>query len=79
MTRRIVAIRPEPGLTETLARAHRDGLKVTGLALSQAEPVAWTAPAAAYDGLLVGSANVFRHGGSELEKLRDVPVLAVGE
>ncbi|MCP9222651.1 uroporphyrinogen-III synthase [Erythrobacter sp. LQ02-29] len=79
MTRRIVAIRPEPGLTETLTRAHHMGLRVTGLPLSQAEPVGWTPPAVAYDGLLVGSANVFRHGGSELEKLRDVPVLAVGE
>ncbi|QWC58237.1 uroporphyrinogen-III synthase [Erythrobacter sp. 3-20A1M] len=55
------------------------GLRVTGLPLSQAEPVEWTAPAVAYDGLLVGSANVFRHGGAELDKLRDVPVLAVGE
>lgn len=31
------------------------------------------------DGLLVGSANAFRHGGEKLEALQHLPVLAVGQ
>ncbi len=79
MSGRILAIRPEPGLTGTLARGHARGLAITGLPLSQVEPVAWRAPARAYNGLLIGSANALRHAGAELEKLRGLPVLAVGE
>lgn len=43
-------------------------------------PVAWDAPdPAGYDGLLVGSANVFRHGGEALARYRALPVHAVGD
>ena len=56
------------------------GLDVQGAPLFTIEPVEWEAPAPGqYDGLLVGSANIFRHGGKQLEKLTKLPVHAVGE
>lgn len=76
----IVAIRPEPGLTATLEAAAEAGLAVTGEALSQVEPVEWQVPdPKEFDGLLIGSANVFRLGGEALDMLRCLPVLAVGD
>ena len=40
----------------------------------------WTAPdPAAFDGLLLTSANAIRHGGPELARLRTLDVFAVGE
>jgi uroporphyrinogen-III synthase len=47
--------------------------------LFRIEQVAWTpADPDAYDALLVGSANVFRHGGPALADLKSLPVYAVG-
>lgn len=75
----LVAIRPEPGLSATLARAQEMGLEVIGHPLSAAVPCIWSVPDHTdFDGLLVGSANVFRHGGGQLDQLRHLPVLAVG-
>ena len=43
------------------------------------EPIAWEAPdPAILTGLLITSANAIRHGGSALDKLRELPVYAVG-
>jgi len=43
------------------------------------EPVAWSVdPQTPYDALFVTSANAIRHGGSELAKLRNHVLLAVG-
>ncbi len=50
-----------------------------GLPLQDVIPVAWSIPSGEFDGLLVGSANVFRHGGEQLAQLLDLPVYAVGE
>lgn len=76
----VVAIRPEPGLTATLDAAAEAGLAVMGEPLSQVLPVEWRVPdPKEFDGLLIGSANVFRHGGEALPLLRSLPVLAVGE
>jgi len=76
----IIAIRPEPGLSATIELAHEAGLAVNGFALFDALPVAWDLPDPNdWDGLLVGSANVFRHGGENLGRLRHLPVIAVGE
>lgn len=75
----LVAIRPEPGLSATLSRARDMGLAVTGHPLSAAMPCAWDLPEnPEFDGLLVGSANVLRHGGEQLDRLRHLPVYAVG-
>lgn len=80
MARAIIAIRPEPSLTETLELANAAGLPVTGIALSRAVPCDWDAPnAQGYDAILAGSANAFRFGGEVLATLTSLPVLAVGE
>ncbi|QUL38198.1 uroporphyrinogen-III synthase [Erythrobacter sp. JK5] len=79
MTTPVLAIRPEPGLSATLEAGRKLGLDMHGCALSLAEPVAWDAPEPTdFDALLVGSANVFRHGGARLDALRQLPVHAVG-
>lgn len=76
----LIALRPEPGLAATLEKARGLGLAVTGCALSAIRPVAWDCPdPAAYDGLLIGSANAILHGGEGLAHLTDKPIYAVGE
>lgn len=79
MSRALVLLRPEPGWSESAVRARDLGMVVVGAPLFAIEPVAWSCPdPASFDGLLVGSANVFRHGGSALAGLRSLPVHAVG-
>lgn len=76
----IIAIRPEPGLSSTVALGGEIGLPIEGMALSTAEPVAWDVPdLARIDAVLAGSANVFRHGGENLSILTHLPVYAVGQ
>ena len=80
MSVRLLALRPEPGLSATLEKARALGLAITGQALSEIRPIAWECPdRAAYDGLLIGSANAILHGGANLALLADKPVFAVGE
>lgn len=80
MTCRVFVFRPEPGLSVTLETARALELDVKGCPLFEVEPVEWGAPKAdSYDGLLVGSSNVFRHGGTHLTRLTALPVYAVGE
>ena len=75
----LIVVRPEPGCGATLAAARELGLDARAFPLFEVGPVAWTAPAAAqFDVLLAGSANVFRHGGTQLAALRGLPVHAVG-
>ncbi|MEM6828828.1 MAG: uroporphyrinogen-III synthase [Pseudomonadota bacterium] len=76
----ILAIRPEPGLSATLAMGRRMGLNMQGFALSRVAPVAWELPPLdRFDALLIGSANAMRMGGDNLAKLTHLPVHAVGE
>lgn len=80
MTRPLYVFRPEPGLSVTLETAAAQGLDASGCPLFEVEPVEWTVPPADdFSGLLVGSSNVFRHGGKRLDKLASLPVYAVGE
>ncbi|WP_188643875.1 uroporphyrinogen-III synthase [Tsuneonella deserti] len=80
MNRPLLVLRPEPGLAQTLALATTMGLRALGAPLFEIEPVPWTAPAAeTFDGILAGSANAFRHGGSSLASLAKLPVHAVGQ
>lgn len=75
-----LALRPEPGLSATLAKARGMGLTITGLALSEIRALAWECPdPAGIDGLLIGSANAFLHGGENLARLTGKPAFAVGE
>jgi uroporphyrinogen-III synthase len=76
----LIVIRPEPGCAATVAAARAIGIDAHAAALFAVEPLPWTAPdPAAFDLLLAGSANVFRHGGPALAGLTALPVHAVGE
>ncbi|WP_068077226.1 uroporphyrinogen-III synthase [Novosphingobium lentum] len=78
--RPLIVVRPEPGFATTLAAAREAGLAAYGQPLFRIEPVLWQAPPpSGYAGLLVGSANVFRHGGKQLAGLASLPVMAVGD
>ena len=76
----LFAIRPEPGLSQTLTAARALGLTIAGEAAFAIEPLAWEpVDPCAIDGLLIGSANAIRHGGDGLAALREKSVYAVGE
>lgn len=72
-------IRPEPGCGATVATARVLGLDARGAPLFEVIPRQWSLPDGAFDAIVAGSANAFRHGGANLTPLRHVPVLAVGE
>ena len=77
---RIIVLRPEPGASETLERARARRLDAVGIALFTIEPIEWQAPdAAAFDALLLTSANALRVAGEQLMALRGLPVHAVGK
>ena len=74
-----IALRPEPGLSATLEKARAVGLAITGHALSEIRAVDWDCPdPAGFDGVLIGSANAFLHGGPNLGNLKDKPAYVVG-
>lgn len=76
----VIAIRPEPGLTSTLETGRAMGLDMLGVPLFEIRPVDWQRPdAAAFDAILIGSANAILHGGDQLAKLTDKPVHSVGK
>ncbi|MGB7408846.1 MAG: uroporphyrinogen-III synthase [Pontixanthobacter sp.] len=78
--RPVLIVRPEPGCRQTVTRAHDLGLDAHGHPLFTIEPAGWEAPdPAQYDALLIGSANVLRHGGDRLGRYRHLPVFAVGK
>lgn len=76
----VLVLRPEPGCSATVSAAQALGLDARAAPLFAVEPRDWTLPdTAAFDALLVGSANAFRHGGAQLEALLHLPVHVVGE
>lgn len=76
----VLVVRPEPGLSSTMALAKDMGLNAIGYPLFEVQSCAWDCPdPGALDALLIGSANAIRHGGDALRSLRDKPVYAVGE
>lgn len=78
--RRLLILRPEPGASATVERARVLGLEAVATPLFEVKPVAWKAPDdAAFDGLLVTSANAVRHGGDGLKQLRGLKAYAVGQ
>ncbi len=80
MTRKLFLFRPEPGWTQSAEAARATGLVVDGAPLFDVEPVPWDAPdSSGFDGLLIGSANVLRHGGPALGEFQHLPVYAVGK
>ncbi len=80
MTRSLAVLRPEPGNAATVARIEALGLSAIRLPLFAARSLAWTPPdPAAFDALLLTSANAVRHAGAGLDALCGLPVVAVGE
>lgn len=77
--RRVVVLRPEPGASETLARARQLGLDAVSVLLFEIEPIAWNVPGGDFDGLLLTSANAVREAGEKLSALLHLPAYAVGE
>jgi uroporphyrinogen-III synthase len=78
--KRLIILRPEPGASETLARARALGLNAITIPLFAVEPVVWDVPdARAFDGLLLTSVNAARYGGPNLTRLKGLPVYAVGK
>ncbi len=76
----LVIIRPDPGNAMTTAAAHALRIDVRGFPLFEVVTKSWEAVLPdRYDALLIGSVNVFRHGGPGLSVLRGLPVYAVGE
>lgn len=77
--RKLLLLRPEPGLSASAERARAMGLDVMTCPLFRVEPVEWAAPdPSEYDALLMTSANAVRHGGKGLAALKTLPVHAVG-
>ncbi len=77
--RALVVLRPEPGNAATAQAARALGLTVHAQPLFDMAPVPWQVPRADdYDGLLAGSAALFRLGGAGLDTLQALPVHAVG-
>ena len=80
MIRPLVIIRPEPGLSATLAAAEKLAVPIVSAPLFAIEPRAWVSPPAdEIDALLIGSRNAIRQGGPALDAFRGKPVYAVGE
>jgi uroporphyrinogen-III synthase len=77
--RTVIVLRPEPGASATVARAAGLGLDAISIPLFIVEAVAWAVPnPAAFEALLVTSANAVRHGGAGLERLKGLPMHTVG-
>ena len=77
--RKLLLLRPEPGLSASAERARGQGLEVIAAPLFRVEPVAWAVPdLSAYDALLFTSANAVLNGGDGLGLLVHLPVHAVG-
>jgi len=75
----IIAIRPQPGCAATIAAGLEACLAIKGHPLFAVEPKAWDAPPAAeIDGLLIGSANAVRQGGTALAAFAGKPAHVVG-
>ncbi|MEM1132441.1 MAG: uroporphyrinogen-III synthase [Pseudomonadota bacterium] len=70
--------RPEPGLTASCKAARELGLNPVAAPLFTVEPVDWDI-GQDFDSVLIGSANVLRHGGENLALLKEAPVYAVGK
>ena len=78
--RRVLVLRPEPGASETLARAGKLGLNAVSIPLFEVEPIAWEMPdPRIFDGVLLTSANAARLAGERVNELRHLPAYAVGE
>jgi uroporphyrinogen-III synthase len=75
----VLVLRPEPGAGRTARRLAAMGLSPIVYPLFTVEAVDWAPPdPAAFDAILLTSANAARLGGPGLACLHDLPVYAVG-
>lgn len=75
----LVILRPEPGASDTAARAREAGLDVRSIPLFAAGPINWTVPdPSGFDALLLTSANAPRFAGAGLAQLASLRVWCVG-
>lgn len=76
----LVVIRPQPACDESVAAASAMDLDARGFPLFDVHPMPWDMPEAdSFDALLIGSANVLRHGGAALAAFAGKNTYAVGE
>lgn len=80
MTRRIAVLRPEPGNAATCARLREVGCEPLSLPLFAIVPLAWSpSDPAAFDALVLTSANAVRMAGPALATYRGLPIIVVGD
>lgn len=78
--RKLLLLRPEPGLSASAERARALGLEVMCCPLFRIEPLDWDAPnPGQFDGLLLTSANALRCAGPQLERFKSLPAHVVGQ
>ncbi len=78
--RRLFVFRPEPAASRTVEKAKALGLEVAAIPLFELEAIDWALPRAGdFDAILLTSANAADLAGEKLERLRALPVHAVGE
>ena len=79
MIRPLLVLRPEPGNSQTAARARAFELDTRCVPLFAVRPIDWTPPdPAPYVGVLLTSANALRTAGPELARYTYLPAFAVG-
>lgn len=77
--KKLLLLRPEPGLSASANRAAVLGLEVLRCSLFRVVPLEWELPDPLhFDALLLTSANAVRHAGEKLARLAGLPVHAVG-
>lgn len=76
--RKLLVLRPEPGASETAAKAARLGIEAVVAPLFTVRPIAWDVPGEA-DAILLTSANAARHLGAGLGPLVENPCYVTGE
>jgi uroporphyrinogen-III synthase len=77
---KVLILRPQPGAEETAGRARALGLEPLVSPLFIVRPLDWTPPdPAAFDAVLLTSANAPRHGGDAMTPFLGLPCYAIGE
>lgn len=76
----LLILRPEPGASETVARARMMGLDALMTPLFSIRPLKWDPPAPeSVDAVMLTSANAARHAGRALAAFTHLPCYVVGE
>ena len=76
----LLILRPEPGASQSIARAARLGLEAVAAPIFTIAPLAWEPPdPRRYHAILFTSANAVRHGGEPLHRYAHLPCFVVGE